>query len=1631
MVYISRNNANKSGKQVRGESSSARRYDLRSDTRVVEQPAERQQSAGSRLYERGVSPSYSEIVWNSPPVHSLFQSPTSPRPLTNAQREVTRPRTEQAVHQESNPNEQFDANPTMPTTGAVSPQAVAPIETQVPITAAANRNEVTQAIAENVPTTQLIIGQESQANSNRSISGSDEDHSSRDVDYDPGQHEVLQEYMHHVANSDSDPSSSSSSSSDSTSSRSSSDDESRKRRKRRKNKKKRSSKRSKHHRHSSSNSSDSDEEKPVKDKNIKMKSQLSDMSSYERWHAEIKLILIEHDLWISAFQRPVEHNISLRYIMSSVSDRVFQRLRFNTVKSAQQAWKRILVCFKKDPVHLRANFDHDIRAIQCSANDTLDSYFEKFEQLNYKYSQAHSDNVNAFNERLVNTILAKWPNPNHVFITNVKFKLRTGEMPYDMDNLRDLIMMDEHHAGFIRRVSSWPKSERDAKPVASSSSQRTRRPEAKRESGTEERCIVTKVPKSVCYHCNPDKAPPKCKECAAKNLARWHKDPSACPNRKGRPPRGNMAISTTHDMTHKIVLDSGASWHITHPRSWAGHFIMRQPPTDKTAPKYQVLAADGNFMKILAIGDITMKVGGKDILLRDVLVTLEAVTTLISVSKLTEDKYSVLFNEHGAVIGDEDGPITSIIPEDGSYEIEGAFHPCKTSKEDEEHSVVAQEHTEVKNVSESKEERDTRKKHFTRLADVQPITAEWTPKNSKVVHDRLGHPSASMMRYLSLSIGGPVIKEIACDCCEMMKASRKPFKTVTVRRATVVGQLVHADIGFMPIMSYDEHVCYLLSIDEYSGYIHIRLMNSKRQGSEMLKNIIDQYALDGHHVKTIRTDNDRSLTVKGQMKYEVKHETTAAYSSQMNGMAERAIRTICSISDTALFKSGLAKNHWSDSIIYAVQSYNIWIHPSRSLCETPYEYYHGKEPKFHKALAFGERVFVKDLTAHKKIDVKAKRMMFIAYAKDMNAYVVMDPNTNQHEISRDVNYAKIPVYMTPDELPNINNDVQAYKRRFDDEPEEDELNQKRVKTSPSSEAPGPLLAVEPISKHTADINVANQLPRRLRHRIVKRGISLSAFMSNIRIDEKPIAVEDNIPYQYRDIAGLPDADEYYKAVDVELENMKRNNVWTESALPEGKRAVSMRWVFALKHDSSGRIAKYKARLVARGFSQTHNQDYFETYSPVVRYTTLRIVLHLATANNWVTEVIDVVAAFLLSDLEEDVYVEFPEGCKWTEHKTAKLNRAIYGLKQASRSWYNEVTERILHQGWSRCDDDPCLFIKSDNSGNIMIILIYVDDIALISNSANNIQDMKKMLGDKFPIKELGPIGYYLHMDIKRDNEGTASDNMHISHHQKVAKVLKHANMADCKPLGTPMDTGMKLTLNMQPQTDAETQYMKMVPYRSIIGQLMYIAINTRPDIYFATIALSRYNNNPGVKHWEQVKNVLRYLKATSTHGLKIGGGGMEISAYADASHAACVDTRKSVSGYVIQVGNTTISWNSKYQANISLSSTEAEYYAISECIQETLCIRRIMAFIGYEQKEPTKLYNDNQSCIKILKNNLEHTRMRHIDTRMHFCREYGFSKEIEICYQPSQELKADMMTKVLSPALLKKHRESCSITERI
>ena len=330
------------------------------------------------------------------------------------------------------------------------------------------------------------------------------------------------------------------------------------------------------------------------------------------------------------------------------------------------------------------------------------------------------------------------------------------------------------------------------------------------------------------------------------------------------------------------------------------------------------------------------------------------------------------------------------------------------------------------------------------------------------------------------------------------------------------------------------------------------------------------------------------------------------------------------------------------------------------------------------------------------------------------------------------------------------------------------------------------------------------------------------------------------------------------------------------------------------HDST---PKYKARLVAKGFKQQHGIDFDEIFSPVVKMTTLRSVLALVAREDMELVQMDVKTTFLHGDLHEELYMRQPEGfvvtCK--EHLVCKLRKSLYGLKQAPREWYYKFHTFMLSQGYKRSNIDHCLYTKRATDGSLLILILYVDDMLLAGQHSDELAALQSKLNDTFDMKDLGDANHILGMRIKRDRSKRL---LYLSQTEYIAKVLKRFNMEEGKALTTPLPPYVKLSLDDCPKSDEQRAEMAKVPYSSAVGSLMYAMICTRPDIAFAVGVVSRYMSNPGKKHWEAVKGLMRYLKGTKDLGICFGGEDARVLGYTDSDYAGDMDKRRSTSGYV-------------------------------------------------------------------------------------------------------------------------------------
>lgn len=486
-----------------------------------------------------------------------------------------------------------------------------------------------------------------------------------------------------------------------------------------------------------------------------------------------------------------------------------------------------------------------------------------------------------------------------------------------------------------------------------------------------------------------------------------------------------------------------------------------------------------------------------------------------------------------------------------------------------------------------------------------------------------------------------------------------------------------------------------------------------------------------------------------------------------------------------------------------------------------------------------------------------------------------------------------------------------------------------------------------------------------------------------------------------------------KAIDDEYKSLIKNGTWSMCDLPSGRKSISCKWVFKIKYTSSGQVEKYKARLVARGFTQEKGFDYNHTYSPTAKLTTFRVLLAMALHFDYHIHQMDVKCAFLNGDLNEEIYMSQPEGFHDGTTKVCKLERSLYGLKQASRMW-NERFHRFMEKiKFKRCLSDHCLYIRT-NTEVACYVLLYVDDLLIVCSDVKTIGTIKQLLSSEFEMTDIGKADTFLGIHIERDE---SRNTIAIGQAEYFRRMLQKFNMTDCKPISTPIESGLDLKKgDVNQNCDA--------PYRELMGCLTYATLTTRPDLCAATNYFSRFQSCFDQDHFKHAKRIVRYINGTMTLKMvyKKQPNANPLIGFVDADWAGDKNDRKSTSGYVFKIFGNTVSWCSRKQPTVSLSSTEAEYIALANGICEEKWLRSLLGELNIDCRGATTIYEDNQSCIKVAEEPKEHKRMKHIDVKYNFIRESIASGEFELKYVPTGDQVADIMTKGLNRMAFEKHR---------
>jgi len=509
------------------------------------------------------------------------------------------------------------------------------------------------------------------------------------------------------------------------------------------------------------------------------------------------------------------------------------------------------------------------------------------------------------------------------------------------------------------------------------------------------------------------------------------------------------------------------------------------------------------------------------------------------------------------------------------------------------------------------------------------------------------------------------------------------------------------------------------------------------------------------------------------------------------------------------------------------------------------------------------------------------------------------------------------------------------------------------------------------------------------------------------------SLNDLEPKSFDEAMKRPDAKEWKKATDAEMKQHEHNGTFELVELPPGCKTLDGKWVFKIKRGAENEIIKYKARFVARGFMQQFGIDYDQTYAGVIRAASIRAVFALAALYDHDIIQLDFVTAYLNSHINEEIYMKQPTGYvqKGKEHLVCKIQKGLYGLKQSAREWAKRLTDFLVKIGFQPLAADSCVFVKGDIR-NGLTITVYVDDVKLIGGDKQAMKQTLDQLRTEFRTTT-GDISYYLGMSIKRDR---AKRTITLNQRAYLEKILdRYGYSRKGRTVKTPMITGQRLEAFDGIATESSKK-----EFAAQLGSVMYAMCITRPDIAFAVSSLAQHTNNPGPEHWTALKRIFFYLRGTLDYSITFGvtGENIDLNGYTDASFAEDPATRRSTGAFIFTLNGGPISWSSKRQPTVALSTTEAEYMAMCQAIKEGVWLRQLLTELGhYKGNETIKIHADNKSAIALGKNPEFHKRSKHIDVQYHYVREQVQSGRVTTPYIPTAQMIADGLTKALSPEL--------------
>ena len=1072
------------------------------------------------------------------------------------------------------------------------------------------------------------------------------------------------------------------------------------------------------------------------------------------------------------------------------------------------------------------------------------------------------------------------------------------------------------------------------------------------------------------------------------------------------------------DSRYDIIIDSGASHHMTGEINLLSD-VVTIAPVPITMP-------NGSITWATRQGQLNL--GGR-LILRRVFYAPHLSATLISISQLLQDIAGfILFTKKFCVIQDL-----------ASKTLIGAG---------EEHNGVFK---------------------YMGTVSVQANHVE-AFQTRDLWHARMGHPSSAVLSVLSSSAGFTKnigVLESSCGTCHRAKQTRDVFP-VSINKVDECFALIHCDLwGPYHEPSTTGARYFLTIVDDFSRAVWTILLLEKKEAPQAFKTFcayVDRQF--NKKIKMVRSDNGSEfITLKGYFASQgILHQTSCVETPQQNARVERKHRHILNVARALLFQGHVPRRFWGESILTA--TYLINRTPSRLLHnKTPYEMLYGKAPSYDNLRVFGTLCYARRIKrGQDKFDERSTRCVFLGYPMGKKGWTVCDLETERIFDSRDVIFHEeiFPFALTNsmsetiEHVPVPTPHPATYDDDFDPvsptvvSETGGALNSPQTSTSEPSVTNKTSQTTEPAvgdndqggasnTEETTTNEQSTSEPLGRGHRTKTQSVRLGPYVTyTAQVNENPATAphpshppsssSGKCAYPLENYVSFdrlaPHVQAFLLKVEAQLEPtsfkeamkdkkwrnaatgeidaLERSGTWTVTDLPPGKQAIGCKWIFKIKFNADGTVERYKARLVACGNKQEEGVDYNETFAPVVKMNTVRTLLGISAARDWELHQMDVHNAFLHGELEEEVYMKLPPGFASSKpNQVCKLNKALYGLKQAPRCWFARLTKALLAFGFKQNRLDYSLFTLNRNN-TTLFVLVYVDDLIIGGNNSELITKFKEHLHRSFHMKDLGELRYFLGIEVLRSKAG-----IYLSQRKYALDIVSECGLLGSKPVDTPMEQYHNLGRDNGPF------YTEPAQYRRLVGRLVYLAI-TRPELNYPVHILAQFLQKPRQKHWDAAVRLVRYLKGLPGQGILLSASSdLSLSAYSDSDWAACPLTRKSLTGYIVMMGNSLVSWKTKKQPTVSRSSAEAEYRAMAMTCSELKWMIGVMDSLGIKQRFPIPFHCDSKAAIHIATNPVFHERTKHVEVDCHFVRDYITAGIIAAHHVGTMEQLADLLTKSL------------------